>query len=200
MRSMKYILLIIIISILGAGCGSSNTASQGATGPSSVEQLNKQSSDSARESAQKVNSATNSTTSTKPDFWIVSQNVERSDLVCKGCGGGCIAQGGYCYSFTVTVKKDKASSYVGLTLQNTDVDGDWKDSPDLREGVELRDTIQENPDGTVTYQNIFSFQPQKDYRNGNKPYNAKFHYQYLLIHKDGTYTPSNTFCFPDLPC
>lgn len=198
MRSIIYILLIIIISILVAGCDSSNGANQTTTGPSLVEQLNQRSRESAVESAQKVSSAANSTTAAQPDSWIVSKKIERSDLSCEGCTA--CGPNQYCYLFTVTVRKDKASSYVGLDLQNTDVDGDWKDEPDLRKGVELTDTIQENPDGTVTYQNIFSFLPQKDYRNGNKPYNAKYHYEYLLIHKDGTYTSSAPFCFPDLPC
>lgn len=207
------VLIILMVSLIiiftQASCSSGSQASSTTATASTQPQAN---------NANTTQWAVPTTTSraagaTNKDPWIVSQKAEPSELSCKGCRA-CNAtneqldlpQKEYCYLFTVTVKKDKPSSYIAFYLENTDVDGDWKDNPQIRNDYELSDTIQENPDGTVTYQHIISFNQATDYRVRNesnpngKPYNAKYHYQYLLIHKDDTYLSSSKFCFPDLPC
>ncbi|MCL4472981.1 MAG: hypothetical protein M1455_03455, partial [Actinobacteria bacterium] len=107
------------------------------------------------------------------------------------------------YRYTITVKKDKPSSWVALEHVSTDIDGEWPpgypEEPSIGFGGTTLEITEENPDGSTTYQT--ELWVQKGFTSTHKPYeNQRFRYRFHLVKKDQTYVTSSQFCYPELPC
>ena len=183
-----------------ASCSSNGDSAS--TKADSYEVMNKaitQAGQEARSKAMEIARAndmgrTQSTATSVTDPWIVSQKAE---LIGEATGSMMT------YRYTITVKKDKPSSWVALEHVSTDIDGEWPpgypEEPSIGFGGTTWEITEENPDGSTTYQT--ELWVQKGFTSTHKPYeNQRFRYRFHLVKKDQTYVTSSQFCYPELPC
>ena len=178
-----------------ASCSSNGDSAS--TKADSYEVMNKAITQAGQEAASKAMETarandmarTQSTATTVTDPWIVSQKAEFRSADQNGSRED--------YLYTVIVKKDKLSLFVDLVDESTDMDGDWDHSSSAGFPMEL---IQDNPDGTTTYQATWHVYIGFD--SLHKPYqNQKFHYRFKLMNKQGqSILESSWFCYSELPC